>query len=229
MARNSNLLNGFLSLGRDTNKVKGEREEETLEGIVGEPVSELSLDKSDEDLLELKKNWEKRWNESKVKKDIEAKQEENEKYWLGEHYSAVQKKANKREAVDNMIFESLETFLPVATRQLAEPYITTSKDPLAQELAKKVTDKIVDIADTIRLRLKVKKVVRHWALYFLGVIKFGWSIEKNDIVVQVVRPQQLILDPDAITDECEYDGAYVGHYRTDTLNDLVARFASKAA
>ena len=223
----SRFLDGFIALGKKVNRTKGEPYEETEEGIVGEQVSELSLEKKDEDLILLKRKWEKKWEDSKIRKDIEAKQLENEKYWLGDHYTGAQKKANKREAVDNLIFEALETFLPIVTRQVAQPLVNTAVDPIAQEFAKKVIDRVVDVADVTRLRLKVKKVVSNWALYFLGVIKFGWSMEKNEIAVQSVRPQQLILDPDALTDECEYEGEYVGHYRTDVASDLIARFGGK--
>lgn len=222
------FLDGFLSLSKPVNRTGGEAQEETKEGVVGEHVSELALSMDDSELIELKRKWEQKWDSSKVKKDVEAKQKENEKYWLGDHYTSAQKQANKRDAVDNLIFEALETALPVYTRQIAQPVIKTLGDPNAQAFAKKVEDRITDLADTIRLRLKVKKAVRNWALYFLGVLKFGWSVEKNEITVQAVRPQQLILEPDAMTDECEYEGAYIGFYRTETASDLAERFPKKA-
>ena len=226
MAR-GRFLEGIYSLARKLNRADSDYEE-TQEGVVGEKVSEISLNKSDDDLIVLKKKWEQRWEDSKVKKDIEAKQKENEKYWLGDHFTQAQKKTNRTDPVDNLIFEALETFLPIATRQIAEPTVETSQEPIAQLFAKKVADRIVDVADVIRLRLKVKKAVRYWALYFLGCIKFGWSLDKNEIAVQAIRPQELVLDPDAITDECEYEGEYIGHYRKDSVSDLAARFPGKA-
>ena len=49
--------------------------------------------------------------------------EENEKYWLGKQYEGpVDEKA--RPMVDNLIFESLETFLPRATKRNPEPLVT---------------------------------------------------------------------------------------------------------
>lgn len=219
------FLRGILSLGSNVNKTT-EQAEETQEGIV-DKAGELTLQLEDTELILLKNEWQRKWEGSKQKKDIELKQEENEKYWLGEHYTPAQRKAQKRELVDNLVFEALETFLPVATRQVAEPTVDTIQDPVAQAFARKVMDRIVDVADVVRLRLKVKKAVRFWALYFLGVIKFGWSFEKNEIVVEAIRPQNLVLDPDSITDECEYDGYYVGHYRTTTASELIARFKGK--
>lgn len=222
------FLRGILSLGKSINKADGGYKDEREEGVVNTPISELTLDKSDAELIELKLDWEKKWEDSKVKKHIEERQKENEKYWKGEHYSTAQRKTGQRDQTDNLIFEALETFLPVVSRQIAEPTISTSANEVAKLFARKVENKIVDLADEMRLRLKVKKAIRYWALYFLGCVKLGWSVERDEIAVEAIRPQQLILDPDAITDECEYQGYYIGHYRTDSASDLIARFPSKA-
>lgn len=222
------MLDGFISLFSKTNKVGTADMPETEEGIISERVPQLELSISDDDLIKLSDTWEKAWADSAAKKELERKQEENEKYWLGDHATAAQKQSRIRPNVDNLIFESVETFLPVITRQYPEPVVTDDGTPEGKEVSKKVGDRLKDIADVLRLRLKVRKAVRHWALYYLGCIKMGFSMERNDITVQVVRPQQLILDPDAITDECEYFGERVGHYRTDTAEDLMTRFPSKA-
>ena len=218
------FLKGFISLGRNINKAAGEYKDEREEGVVDVPISELTLDKEDVKLIELKNAWQKKWEDSKLRENIEIRQKENERYWKGEHYTSAQKTTGKRDQVDNLIFEALETFLPVISRQVAQPVIDTSADPAAKSFARKVEDRIVDIADEMRLRLKIKKAIRYWALYFLGAVKIGWSLERDEIAVEAVRPQQLILDPEAITDECEYLGEYLGHYRVDSAKDLVERF-----
>ena len=218
------FFDGLIALARGTNKI-GDTTSETQQGVIGAPKGELTLDKPDMELIELADEWEKKWKESEGYKELERKQKENEKYWLGDHYTSAQKQTGKRELIDNLVFEALETALPFYTKQKGEPIVTTSDEGKA--FAKKVMDKMVEIADTLRLRLKVKKAVRHWALYYLGCVKIGWSMEKNEIAVQTIRPQQLILDPDSITDECEYDGEYIGHYRTDTARNLLLRFQEK--
>ena len=221
------ILDGFMSLARNINKVKGDATDETAEGVVSEPVSELSLDVEDKELIRLKNLWEAKWSQSEARKELERKQKENEKYWLGDHHTPAQKASGKRDLVDNLIFEAVETGIPFYTRQNAEPFVKSDETPEGQAIAQKVNDRLVDLADTIRLRLKVRKSTRHWALFYLGCIKLGWSVEHNEIAVQVVRPQTLILDPNGITDECEYDGEYAGQYRTEPASDLAARFPSK--
>ena len=198
-------------------------EEENTEGIQGRLSSLLSLSK-EEELIKLKNKWISDWESFEGKKKIEERQKENEKYWLGDHFINSQKLTGNVEPIDNLVFESLEEALPIYTRQIAEPNIKAGEDPQIKQITKKVADKIYDIADVIRLRLKIKKVVRYWALYHLGILKIGWSNAKNEIMVQAVRPQDLILDPEAITDECEYQGDYIGHYRTDTADNLIGKF-----
>lgn len=221
---------GFLDLfglGKNINKADEGFKDEQKEGVIDTPISELTLDKKDDELLELKQAWEKKWEDSKLKKQIELRQKENEKYWLGDHYTSAQKKVGKRDSVNNLIFEALETFLPVISRQVAEPVIDTFPNEIAQMFSKKVADRIVDIADEMRLRLKIKKVIRYWAIYFLGAVKIGWNMERDEIAVEAIRPQQLIFDPDAITDECEYIGEYIGHFKIDSAKDLIERFPQK--
>ena len=217
------VFDAFTSLARNINKIRG-GETEQEEGIVSDLTEELTLKISDEELRKLAKQWEDKWQKSEFRAELERKQKENEKYYLGDHYTVAQKQTGKRELVDNLIFESLETALPFYTKQRGEPMVSSDETPEGTALSKKVRDRIIDLADTIRLRLKVKKSVRHWALYYLGCAKLGWSMQKNEIAVQVIRPQELILDPDAVTDECEYDGEYLGHYRTETATDLISRF-----
>jgi hypothetical protein len=83
-------------------------------------------------------------------------------------------------------------------------------------------------ADIQRIKLKLKRVARYWALYLLGCAQICWSVNENDIVTKVIRPQQLILDPDGtITDDMQYDGEYIGVYKKDTAARLIKRFPKK--
>jgi len=218
------ILDGFFSLGAETNKAKGDPQAETQQGAISEKVDELSLEMENSKLVELANKWEKKWRESDAKKELESKQERNEKYWKGEHYTLSQKTSGKRELVDNLIFEGLETFIPTAVRQPPEPFVTAQ----LLDLAKKVGDRLAELSDILRLKLKLKKAVRHWALYYVGVIKLGWSQETDDISIQNKRPQELIFDPDAITDECEYEGDYLGEYRKQEASVLIEKYPEKA-
>lgn len=218
------LLDGFYSLAAKINKVKDAPEEELNQGAVSPLLPELQLDLDDDELVSLKKKWLSRYEP--YQKEIAAKQEENENYWKGKQFSPDIPDA-KRPLSDNLIFQSLETFLPIATSRSPEPVVTSDNTPEGEDLADKVSKMLVHLADILRFKLKLKQVMRFWSLYYLGVAKVGWDFDSNDITVKVIRPQKLILDPTACIEECYYTGEYIGEYKKEIASDLVVRFPNK--
>jgi len=210
------ILEAFYSLGNKLNKRSGSVSSDTQEGVISEKLPELKLDMEDKDIIELTEKWEKSWNGSEAKTKWEKKAQENEKYWLGEHFNRPD--ADKTRAiVDNVIFESLETYLPQVTRRNPEPMVSLAaiedETPEAQQFAKALQNELGDLADELKLRLKLKKAARHWAISLLGAAKMGWDLNKDIPTVRIIRAQKLILDPDATIDEDGYTGDRIGEYR----------------
>jgi len=213
---------GFQSLGADINKKKGDETEETKIGVVSEKLPELDLKMSNEDIIKLTTKWEKVWKESPKKEEWEKQIEKNEKYWKGKQVNRPKDINSENPEVDNLIFESVETYLPQATRRNPEPLITLDstekttdgdEDENKTKYVTKVKDRLADIADKDKLRLKLKKGARFWALYHLGIGKFGWDLDKDIPIVRIIRPQKIILDPDATIDEDGYTGDRIGERR----------------
>jgi hypothetical protein len=213
------LLEGFYSLFNPTNKTSGDSE-----SFVSDLLPELELSMNDEELIELKRDWIKQWGP--YKQEIEKKQLENENYWLGQQFTVDK---GIRPLVDNLIFEALETFLPIATRPKADPLVEGNNTEPGNALADKVRKMLIYITDILSYNLIVKQVTRYWALYMVGVMKVGWSMKENDITCVALRPQKLILDPKATIQECEYKGYYIGEELEDMASDLVLRFPKKKA
>lgn len=212
-------LQGYISLGADVNKQKGDILDETQEGIVSEKLPELALSMKDDDIIKLTDKWEKEWLDSEKRNEWLKQIEENEKYWLGQQFDKP--KADKsRPQVDNLIFEALETYLPQTTRRNPEPLVeihskskTEEPNPTHERYVTKVKDRLTDIADENKLRLKLKKSARHWAIYHLGVAKLGWDMDKDIPAIRVIRAKRMILDPNATIDEDGYTGKRIGEYR----------------
>lgn len=218
---------GFLSLGKDVNKVHADS---VQEGVISDLTPELTLETSDKELLSLKKDWLKKW--SPVKETLLARQKDSQNYWLGiqpnDFLRNIDTSDYKHPMVDNIIFEALETFLPEATRKNAEPVVRSDNTTEGNELAENVRKMLVHLADTLNVRLKLKSVTRNWALYFVGVSKTGWDIDENEISVDSLRPQKFIFDPEAtITEGGKYTGAYIGEEKEDIAADLVKKFPAK--
>jgi len=217
------ILDAFYSLGRKINKASGETTNETEQGVVSEKLPELKLDMDNKDLAELTSNWESIWNKSEVKAKWLTQSEDNEKYWLGNHFNRPDGVTKNRPIADNAIFESLETYLPKITRRNPEAMVALAQsektDADEQTIKAKeaftndLTKELGDIADELKLRLKLKKSARHWAIYLLGAAKLGWDMNKDMPTVKIVRAKKLILDPDATVDEDGYTGEYIGEYR----------------
>jgi len=214
------LTSGYNTLSEDINKV-GKPDD-----LVSALLPELTLEMSDEELIALKKSWIKNWEPYKV--EIEKKQKVNEDYWLGQQFNPNKSSDNERPLVDNLIFESLETFLPIATRAKAEPLVESDNTEEGNALADKVRKMILYVADNLSFNLKMKQVARYWALHLLGVIKVGWSVVENDITCKAIRASKLVLDTNSTIDGCQYDGYYIGEYLDDMASDLVLRFPEKA-
>jgi hypothetical protein len=218
------LSTGYETLGADINKLAGSEEMETAEGVVSQKTPELTLDMDDEDLIALTKKWRKSWETSAVKKEWEEHGNENEKYWLGKQYSGPEV-ANKRAVVDNVIFESLETYLPQVTRRNPDPMVDLDDDskdnPDGQAFILKLKEELSLIADKNRLRIKLKRAAQSWAIKLLAVVKYSWDIDRDIPLVKVVRPEKIILDPDATVDEDGYTGERVGEYRKMTASKML--------
>lgn len=208
------------------NKVKGNNDEQQ-QGVVSDLLPELTLTTDDEALIKLAKKWESGWNKFKSKKDIDKRQEKSENYWLGKQ-DEKNRRFDEDNSPDNLIFESLETFLPIATRENPEAVVTSGVNSTeSQEYNTLVKEMLTGLADEIRLRLKIKGATRNWALSLLGVVKVAWNLETQLPTVYIVRSQKIILDPNSTIEECRYTGRFIGEYKQETAEDMVARFPEK--
>ncbi len=138
----------------DVNKVGGDPTADA------KPRTLLTIDIEDAKLITLKDGWDRKW---KLWYNTQEKGiKESEAYWMGIQYSPITYQAQDRPIMDNLIFESLETFLPEATKQNPEAVIKTDNTVLGNVLAKNLKNTIAAIADKTRLRLKIKRQTRYW-------------------------------------------------------------------
>lgn len=216
---------GFKSLFADVNKTKAQAIEEQ-EGVI-EELDELTLDLDDEELIKLKNEYEGSWNKSESRTRVKDDGDRNEKYWLGKQAPDDELNKERRPYVENIIFEGLETFLPIATKKNPEPLVKVDESPEMQVLASKTSSMLSYIADKNNLKLLTQQAVRHWSLRYVGVIKIGWDAIEDEVMYKVIRPTTLILDDNATITNGEYNGEYLGEAKEDTARNLMARFPKK--
>ena len=222
---------GFQTLFSDVNKPGSSDSDETKQGVISPALPELTLDKSDEELLESAKTWTTRWGAVQV--ELSRKQKQNEQYWLGKHFGftdfqSVEDNIRGRPNVDNLTFENVETWLPMATKKNPDPDVSADDTQEGYRISYAVQKHLATLADRTGLKLVLKGAARNWLLAYLGVIKVGWDFTKNEITHLSIRPQKLILDPDATILNGEYTGSYIGQYEESTASVLADKYPDKS-
>ena len=168
------LIDGFLALASPVNKISSPDSLDRKEGQVSDALPELELPMSDEELIALKKKWEKEWAVYEPK--VSRKQSENEKYYLGKYHEQNRDYVSydDKPVSDNLMFQALETFLPLATKERPEP-VVVAEGKEGQAFANSIHTMLIYQMDRLKMKLKMMKATRYWSLYLLGVAKVGWS------------------------------------------------------
>lgn len=220
-----NATRGVMGLFGQTNKAKKLDDEDGVEQSLT-PEFESTL--SDEEILQLTAKWE--FDDASYQKDIKQQSKDNVNYWIGRQYNELQTAGTKKPLVDNLIFDSLETFLPIATRANPQAIVTGNGTPEGDKLAKTATSWLEHQAGSQNLRMKLKGVTRDWALHMIGCIKVGYDTVENDIETKKILPSRLIFDQNAEIDtNGYYYGEFLGERKKKTARKLAKMFPKKKA
>jgi len=219
---------GVRSLYADVNKVNDDSLE-IEEGVLDPFLPELELKMTDEEILEAKDRWEASWQ--KYEPALRARQEKNEDFWLGKQYTDAETVGGiEDKTTDNLIFESLETFLPAATQRNPEAVVEGPATDGGKSVGNFWTKILERISEDLAFKLRLKRALRNWALYCVGVAQIGWSSKENDVTVTMHRPQRIVFDPNGtIAEDGTYTGEFVGVLKTEKASDLIIRFPKKKA
>jgi len=215
-------VTGYRSLYADKNKAHPSAQ---TEGASGPEIDELSLEMDDKELISLKKEWMSLWKEKSG--DLDKKRKRNLEYWEGKRFVWMEDETERKPLADNIVFEAVESFLPIVTKKTPEPMVWSDNTPEGQSLSRDVQRMLEYLSDVLRMRLVVKQATRHWSLSYLGCVKLGWNAIEDEIAILPVHPQDLILDARGTIENGKYTGKYVGEYRCDTLANMLQRFPEK--
>lgn len=208
-------------IGSDTNK-QLKATEGFEEGVSGATIPELELSMDDTELLALSSKWSQQY--FNYEGSLKKKQETAKKYWLGQQN--VNLTADGRPIYDNLIFQSLETFLPQATSQ--NPVSVSNAGPDAIDFAKNIDGMNAYHSDRLGLRYLLKDMARHWSIYYLGVLKVGWDdVDSKDITLEHIHSQRIMIDPESKIDfKGRPRGRWVAERKTVMAQDLIDMFKS---
>lgn len=210
-----NAVKGAQGLMQDYNKIT----DVPANGLGAQPQDEYESKFSDEDIIRLVAQWKSTY--AGYYNDVEPAQKEAYNYWVGKQKTDQLETLDGYSTVDNLIFEAVETFLPIANRANPDPIVNSDNT----ELAKNVKTALVDWADKEKLRMKLKKGTRHWVLSRLGVWKMSYNVQKDKIECEAINPKMLILDKDGHIDESGlFTGDYIGEKKKKSASTVAEMF-----
>lgn len=197
------------------------------EGVLGEKVDILALDLSDEELFALSKKWTAKY--AGYETALKVRQQANLTYYLGKQKDGQSEATGGMPISANLLFEAEETFLPAALQKNPDPVVYSDNTEEGNKLANDVKTMLQYHADVLVLRRKLNRIVRHWSIYFTGIMKHGWDDVIQEIDSKVRNPKNFILDPDGFVDEyADYEG-YLGERITVTAERLCELFPEHKA
>jgi len=205
-----------------TNKVYTGNSDE--EGVVGDYQDELSLDLSDEELLDLKKQYEGDYAPYSSK--IVPRQKECKKYLLGLQFGNTRRQVPVSK---NLLFQSTATFVPQALAKNPEPVVFSDNTPQGKEASKGLKTMLQFHAENFLLRKKLGIMVWQWGVYFTAILKYGWDETTKDITVEVRNPQNFLFEPTGYVDEFGDFVGWIGEKIETTAQKLIDTFPEHKA
>lgn len=194
------------------------------EGIASDYEDVLELPMDDAELITLKEEWEGKSNGYLPK--VKARWEKNKIYYQGKQRAVTG--SVDRVVSSNLIFEAEETFIPQALSKNPEPVVWSDNTDIGKDASNDIKTMLQFHADQLCLRKTLGVMVRHWSIYFIGVVKHGWDAKMHDIELDVRKPANFILDPDGYIDvKGNYCGAFLGERIESSAKDLIDLYPSK--
>ncbi len=197
------------------------------EGPVGDKYGNLTLKLSDEELIELKDEWEKQYAPYEAKyKEIFARNKES---YIGKRPNGQWLTDNELPISANLQFEAEETFLASALSKNPEPVVYSDDTPEGDAIARSVRVMLQYHSDQLVIRRKLGLMVRQWSIYHLGVLKHGWNNRINDVMVDNRKIQDFIFDPNGYVDAYGDFIGYLGERIKLTAEKLIELFPENKA
>jgi len=221
-----NAVRGSQGLMEDYNKISDVKAGGLGEGAGGEEDLEKYKSKySPSEAKSLRARWKAVY--SVYFGDVEPAQKKNYDYWVGKQKTGTLESLDGYDTVDNLIFEAVETFLPIATRANPDPVVQADNSPQGLELAKNVKNGLVDWADKAKFRMKLKKGTRQWVIRKLGVWKMTYDVLTDEIKCDALQVKNMFFDPDGHWDESGlFTGEWIGEKKKMSAAQLIEMFSA---
>lgn len=144
---------------------------------------------NDTDLVKLINGW--MTESSTVHDELKRIQDDNERYYKGNQTKRDEIPRHQSDAVDNRIFASIETIIPIITSNPPQfQCIPAQETEESERLANSVGTMLSAQYDIKKVRERQREAMRYMLIYRLGILKPFWNEEINDVDVKAIRPQR---------------------------------------
>ena len=197
-------LQGAMDIFSNVNKARG-----VDENLNADPEELVEFSMTDEKFIDWKNDAKDKYN--KYYGDVESSQTLAFEYWIGRQRADDEQLAGTS-LVINKMFKAVETFIPIATRANPDPLVNCDPSDVGQALAHAVKSGLIHEADRQKLRKILKKLIRHWIIYRLGIIKVSYDLLSEQIVTEVINPKRWMGDFEGHWDEA---GFFTGEWQAE--------------
>lgn len=151
-----------------------------------------------------------------LKTTIDKIGKNNKLYWAKGTAKDMSRWHPKRSrTVNNRIFTDVETAIPIITSEPPEPEIIGNFDNATKE----TLHKALLIAYEVKYKFQsiLQKLIRHWFLYRIGIIKYRWDKEQGFQTENII-PKKIGFDKRATSmDNCEFFWEEIEEKQEDVL------------
>ncbi len=192
------------------------------EGAVSEKIDVLDVNMSDEELLKLRDEFEKKYApyEGKLKPRVEKIR----KSYEGKKPDGAWIYDNDLPISANIQFEATETFLAAALAKNPEPVVYADNTPEGNEIANAVKTMLQFHADQLVIRRKLALAVRQWSMNLLGVLQPGWNDRIKDVTIDNDKIQDYVFDSEGYVDAYGDFSSWYGKRKKVTAEKLIELF-----
>lgn len=210
-------------VGNPINKV--ENSGESPEGASGERYDALKVTMTDEKLLELRNEYEKKYGPYEGK--LKARVKKNRESYQGKQPVGSYLTDSDQPIAANMQFEAMETFLSAALAKNPSPVVWADNSEEGNKEADAVKTMLQFHADQLALRKKLSIAVRQWGTDLLGVLVPGWNARIKDVTIDNDKVIDYVFDPDGYVDAYGDFSSWYGKRKKVTAERLVELFPEK--
>ncbi len=192
------------------------------EGAESEKYDVLGISMSDEALLKLRNEYEKRYApyESILKPRVQKIQNS----YLGKREAGQWLVDTELPIAANLQFQATETFLAAALAKNPEPVVFCDNTPEGNAIATAVKTMLQYHSDQLVIRRKLTLMVRQWSMNLLGVLVPGWDSKLNDVAIDNDKIQDYLFDPDGYVNAYGDFSSWYGKRKKVTAEKLIELF-----